>query len=1007
MSSPVSATEYGKYIDLQNYTGTQPATSGSIYLSGSDASERIYTMVGIHTPKLMLTGSTEVSAILDEDNMGSNSATALATQQSIKAYVDAQITAQDLDFSTDSGAGSVDLDSETLALAGSSGLDVTHSGQTVTFAIDINEVTAEGTVADGDFVLVYDADAAAHRKMTRANFIESAALDSINIDGGAIDGTVIGANSAAAGTFAALVGTSLSVSDGNITNVGVLEADTIQSDADAAGLNVNFDGNTGTNKISLADNLAEALTIEQGGNDYITFVTTNGGEYMTAGKEWAMSAGASLGADTNFAFGNNSASPDAKMHVQDDALVLSGSAYAGEDAKVYVSGALHVSGNMTVGQGADADTLTLQAAVAGSVQPSADNSYDLGHSSSQWRHLYINGKAYIDQLGEALDCDSQAMTNVNIDSGAIDGAVIGANSAAAGTFAALVGTSLNVSDGNITNVGDIALDTISADDGSSFAMGSNWTNASRTVADMGTVTTMDLNGGSIDGTVIGAASAAAGTFAALECTSLTISDGNALNVGVLEADTIQSDADGTGLNVNFDGDTGTNKISLADNLAEALTIEQGGTDYIKFVTTNGGEYMTAGKEWAMSAGASLGQDTNFAFGNNSASPDAKMHVQDDALVISGSAYAGEDAKVYLSGALHVSGNMTLGQGASEDTFTLQAAIAGHVMPSADETYDLGHASNQYRDLYIDRIAYVDQLGTDADPTTAYISGGELDGVTIGSESAAAATVTTLVATGDVDLGDATSDTVTVTARFDSDLVPSTDSARDLGTSALQWAELHCDAGYIDAITVTGTSTLTTVDINGGAIDGATIGATSANSGKFTTLGTTGAVTLGSDGSGVNMTLYGAAANESVVYSAANHTLVWTDSSAATHLTIGGDANGEYAIDVADGSNAKNKIRAAAFVTYSDERLKGDVKPMRGALKTVNSLQAVNFTWKKDGERDFGFLAQDLAKVVPQAVHGNDEGLFGVDYGRLTAVLVSAIQEQSLEIEALKAEIEKK
>ena len=929
MSSPVSATEYGKYIDLQNYEGTQPATSGSIYLSGSDASERIYTMVGIHTPKLMLTGSTEVSAILDEDNMGSNSATALATQQSIKAYVDAQITAQDLDFSTDSGAGAVDLDSETLALAGSSGLDVTHSGQTVTFAIDINEVTAEGTVADGDFVLVYDADAAAHRKMTRANFIESAALDSINIDGGAIDGAVIGANSAAAGTFAALVGTSLSVSDGNITNVGVLEADTIQSDADASGLNVNFDGNTGTNKISLADNLAEALTIEQGGNDYITFVTTNGGEYMTAGKEWAMSAGASLGQDTNFAFGNNSASPDAKMHVQDDALVLSGSAYAGEDAKVYVSGALHVSGNMTVGQGASADTLTLQAAVAGSVQPSADNSYDLGHSSSQWRHLYINGKAYIDQLGEALDCDSQAMTNVNIDSGAIDGAVIGANNAAAGTFAAL------------------------------------------------------------------------------ECTSLTISDGNALNVGVLEADTIQSDADGTGLNVNFDGDTGTNKISLADNLAEALTIEQGGTDYIKFVTTNGGEYMTAGKEWAMSAGASLGQDTNFAFGNNSASPDAKMHVQDDALVISGSAYAGEDAKVYLSGALHVSGNMTLGQGASEDTFTLQAAIAGHVMPSADETYDLGHASNQYRDLYIDRIAYVDQLGTDADPTTAYISGGELDGVTIGSESAAAATVTTLVATGDVDLGDATSDTVTVTARFDSDLVPSTDSARDLGTSALQWAELHCDAGYIDAITVTGTSTLTTVDINGGAIDGATIGATSANSGKFTTLGTTGAVTLGSDGSGVNMTLYGAAANESVVYSAANHTLVWTDSSAATHLTIGGDANGEYAIDVADGSNAKNKIRAAAFVTYSDERLKGDVKPMRGALKTVNSLKAVNFTWKKDGERDFGFLAQDLAKVVPQAVHGNDEGLFGVDYGRLTAVLVSAIQEQSLEIEALKAEIEKK
>tara|TARA_Y100000593_G_scaffold69308_1_gene127307 strand:- start:1216 stop:4014 length:2799 start_codon:yes stop_codon:yes gene_type:complete len=55
------------------------------------------------------------------------------------------------------------------------------------------------------------------------------------------------------------------------------------------------------------------------------------------------------------------------------------------------------------------------------------------------------------------------------------------------------------------------------------------------------------------------------------------------------------------------------------------------------------------------------------------------------------------------------------------------------------------------------------------------------------------------ATGNVDLGDATSDTITCTGRFDSDLVPSTDSARDLGTTTLQWAEAHIDTGYIDTI----------------------------------------------------------------------------------------------------------------------------------------------------------------------------------------------------------------
>jgi len=57
----------------------------------------------------------------------------------------------------------------------------------------------------------------------------------------------------------------------------------------------------------------------------------------------------------------------------------------------------------------------------------------------------------------------------------------------------------------------------------------------------------------------------------------------------------------------------------------------------------------------------------------------------------------------------------------------------------------------------------------------------------------------LDANGHVNLGNATADTVTVTGRFDSDLVPSTDSARDLGTSALQWAELHVDTGNIDQL----------------------------------------------------------------------------------------------------------------------------------------------------------------------------------------------------------------
>ena len=90
--------------------------------------------------------TTTVTDILDEDTMSSDSATALATQQSIKAYVDSQVTAQDLDFQADSGGAlSIDLDSESLTFTGGTGIDTSGSGNAVTFAIDSTVATLTGT----------------------------------------------------------------------------------------------------------------------------------------------------------------------------------------------------------------------------------------------------------------------------------------------------------------------------------------------------------------------------------------------------------------------------------------------------------------------------------------------------------------------------------------------------------------------------------------------------------------------------------------------------------------------------------------------------------------------------------------------------------------------------------------------------------------------------------------------------------------------------------------------
>ena len=117
-------------------------TTGTLNVSGATA---LGSTLTVGTSLALATGAT-VTGILDEDGMGTNSATQLATQQSIKAYVDATVTAQDLDFACDdSTALNIDLDSETLQFSGGTGITTAGSGNTVTFAIDSTVATLTGS----------------------------------------------------------------------------------------------------------------------------------------------------------------------------------------------------------------------------------------------------------------------------------------------------------------------------------------------------------------------------------------------------------------------------------------------------------------------------------------------------------------------------------------------------------------------------------------------------------------------------------------------------------------------------------------------------------------------------------------------------------------------------------------------------------------------------------------------------------------------------------------------
>ncbi len=100
------------------------------------------------------------------------------------------------------------------------------------------------------------------------------------------------------------------------------------------------------------------------------------------------------------------------------------------------------------------------------------------------------------------------------------------------------------------------------------------------------------------------------------------------------------------------------------------------------------------------------------------------------------------------------------------------------------------------------------------------------------------------------------------------------------------------------------------------------------------------------------------------------------------------------------------VIAFSTTTASDIKLKENITPVENALDKVKQLTGVEFDWKKDGSRSAGVIAQDVEKVLPQAVKtvtglNTDEEHKVVNYDSLHALLIEAVKELSAEIEILK------
>lgn len=134
---------------------------------------------------------------------------------------------------------------------------------------------------------------------------------------------------------------------------------------------------------------------------------------------------------------------------------------------------------------------------------------------------------------------------------------------------------------------------------------------------------------------------------------------------------------------------------------------------------------------------------------------------------------------------------------------------------------------------------------------------------------------------------------------------------------------------------------------------------------------------------------------------------WVDTSSGTRYHYqfrdgsGGTARGSI---TTDGANT-------SYATSSDYRLKTDVAPITGALASVLALNPVVYTWISNGNPGEGFIAHELASIVPQAVTGEKDAIDDdgnpayqqVDTSFLVARLVAAIQELKAEFDVYVAE----
>jgi len=318
----------------------------------------------------------------------------------------------------------------------------------------------------------------------------------------------------------------------------------------------------------------------------------------------------------------------------------------------------------------------------------------------------------------------------------------------------------------------------------------NWTNAGNTVADLGIITTADINGGTIDGITLGTNSAI--TEAQIDSVNIngsTIKDftsvsGSSVSTGSFGR-VITSTADINGGTI--DGITsltagGDLDIGAHDLRAETLTADSLTATRVPFAGTAG----------------VLSDDSDLTFATATLSATnltTTGTIKNMALVSGSSVSTGSFGRLEVVGNANIDGDITLGGDitigdASGDSISFTAEISSSLVPDADATYDLGSSSKGWNDLHLGSGGIINLDGGDVTLTHSSnlvtITGGttrvdklEIDGA---NDHIDVSTDMVLTAAADITL-----------TPGGANVKPGSDSAIDLGVSGTAFRELFVDA----------------------------------------------------------------------------------------------------------------------------------------------------------------------------------------------------------------------